>query len=622
MTKKLIPILCFSIYICSTWAQKAPMKYGKVDKADLEMKVYAADSSATAIVLCNCGYFDALQMQFVHQMRIKILKEEGKARGNFFVPAAEKAIVKGQCVNLENGVAVVSKLNKESIFIERVTKNQYRARVAFPNVKVGSVLDVEFYYTGLPTSWNFQETIPVRWSELILEQSSYFSFRKNWIGFIPLSISSSDRWVSKDVPAFKSEPYINNYQNYLSRFDIEISSISIPGSFYKEYATTWDAVTETLRSEPNFGMVLSSTSFFLKSIEKEIRSIAITPEDQLTRAFEIIKKFKWNKKESIWVSDSGLGFAYNKKIGNVAEINLTLILLLRKLDIEANPVLLSTRGNGVLPAFSVSFDKLNYVVIQAKIGEKTYILDATEDYLPVGILPERAINGRGLLVKKDSFEWVDLNAIKKDKTVSLLNLKLSPDGVLKGNWAFSSYDYAALDLRNHYKTFNNQDEYLKSVESKYLGLSIENYTMTDFDSIQKPIKEDFTIVLKNKVTKTNNQLFISPIQFNRLLQNPFKAEQRLYPVDFITPIEKTQLFRLELPEGFMVEQLPKNLKMALPEKVASFQMQYSINENIIQVLFKQNINKAVFYQGEYLDLKIFYDEIVKKQSEMLIIKKI
>src|ERR1035437_4511825 len=170
--KKFSLVLFLFISLNAIWAEKAPMKYGKVDKADLEMKIYPADSTASAVLLCNYGYFDSNQMQFVHQMRIKILKEEGKDQGNFSVPASEKTNVKGQTINLENGVPLVTKLNKEGIFIERITKNTYRARVAMPNVKVGSVLDIEFYFTGLPSYWSFQKDIPVRWSELILEEST------------------------------------------------------------------------------------------------------------------------------------------------------------------------------------------------------------------------------------------------------------------------------------------------------------------------------------------------------------------------------------------------------------------------------------------------------------------
>ena len=603
-------------------AQKAPMKYGKVDPADLAMKVYPADSSASAVVLCNYGYFDSNELQFVHQIRIKILKEEGKSSGNFSVPASEKTNVKGQTVNLENGVPVVTKLNKEGIFIERVTKGVYRARVAMPNVKVGSVIDVEFYYTGLPSYWDFQKTIPMRWSELILEENVNFSFRKNFTGYIALSEASDSRWVTKDVPAFKSEKFVNNVENYLTRMNIELSSIHIPGRLYKDFATDWEAVARTLRNDDDFGGGITSISFFLNGLEKEIRKTTSTPEERLAKAYDEIKKIKWNNEESVWISSTGLSHAFSKKIGSEADINLNLVLLLRKLDIDANPMVLSTRGNGLLPPYSVSLDRLNYVVAHVVIGDKTYLLDASEDNLPLGMLPERTINGRGLVIKKEAQEWVDLMPKKKDKSTSFINLKLSPDGTMKGEWNKIYYDYSALDQRRNYKKFNSQDEYLKSIESNHIGLSIENYTLAGLDSLQQPLRENLSVVVKNKATKANNQLYISPLLFDKYTENPFKAEQRVYPVDFTTPIEETQIFSLELPAGYSIDQLPQNIKLSLPENSANFQMISSADENKIQVLFKLNINKPVFIQAEYQDLKTFFDELVKKQSEMLIIKKI
>jgi len=622
MKKHLLILLLIFSLVDVIYAQKAPMKYGKVDQADLDMKVYPADSSAAAVVLCNYGYFNSRDFQFVHQMRIKILKEEGKSQGDFFVPATEKAVVKGQIVNMENGVPVVTKLGKESIFIERISKNHYQARVACPNVKVGSVIDVEFYYTGLPSLWKFQETIPVRWSELIIEDNQYLSFRKNAVGFTPFYVSTDGRWVTKDVPAFKSEPFINSYQNYMSRFDIEISSIHVPGELYKDYATTWEAVAEALNKESNFGQELYTIQLYINGLAKQIKETTTNPEDRLFKAYREIKRIKWNKTESIWISESGLSQSFSKRIGNASEVNLNLVLLLRKLDINANPLVLSTRKNGVLPQYSVSFDKLNYVAAHAVIGDKTYLLDATEENLPVGLLPERALNGRGMVVMKEGFNWVDLNPVKKEKTSSFFKLKLSSDGTMKGDWTKMCSDYAALDLRNHYKTFNSQDDYLKSIESDNIGLSVDKYDVSDLDSLQNPVKENFTIVLKNRVTKANNQLFVSPILMDKWNENPFKLEQRIYPVDFTTAIDKSLIVYLELPEGYVVEQLPKNTKMALPDNSASFQMQTAVAENIVQMIFKFNINKPIFYAAEYPDLRVYFDELVKKQSEMLILKKI
>lgn len=621
MKKTLTLVLMLTVSLNYIFSAKEPMKYGKIDKADLEMTVYPADSSASAVILCNYGYFNASDLQFVHQMRIKILKEEGKQRGNFYVPAAERTNVKGQTVNIENGKPVVTKLSNDGIFIEKITKGSYRARVAMPNVKVGSVIDVEFYYPGLPSYWSFQEVYPVRWSELVIEQNINFSFRKNFTGYAPLSESSNERWVAKDVPAFKTEPYINNYENYLTRFNIELSSIHVPGYLYKDFATDWKAVAKILREDDDFGGRTTNPNFFLNSIEKQIKQQTKDPQEQIAKAYEEIQKVKWNNESSLTASKEGLTHCYNKKIGNSADINLMLISLLRKLDIQAYPVAISTRDNGVLPPFSVSLDKLNYVLVQAIVGENVIYMDATEEFLPLGILPERTLNGKGLVIRKDDEEWVDLSPVKKNKQVIALNLKLTPDGTLKGDYQKSFFDYAALKERIRYKKFNDEESFLKSVENKFAGLSIDKFNVYDADSTNKPIKEEFSITLKNAVTKANNQLFVNPLLLDKYEENPFKVENRLYPVDFTTSKEQVQVYNLEIPTGYSVEKLPENIKMTLPENSGSFLMQSSVTENNVQVLFKLLINKPVFYQQEYPGLRTFFDELVKKQSEMIIIKK-
>jgi len=256
------------------------------------------------------------------------------------------------------------------------------------------------------------------------------------------------------------------------------------------------------------------------------------------------------------------------------------------------------------------------------IDEKTYLLDATDENLALGLLPERAINGKGLIIRKESIEWVDLTTAKKDKEVSIFDLELTTDGKLKGNWTKSYFDYSAYQVRSKYKKKNSRDDYLKDLESKYHGLSIDEYNISNLDSVQLPVKEIYKVSIKNKITKTSDQIFIQPILFDSYSENPLKAVERVYPVDFTTGFEKTFIFYLNIPEGYTVDQVPKNIKMALPQNTATLQRLSNVSENKIQVLFKLFVNKPVFYQPEYQDLKAFFDELVKKQTEMIILRKV
>jgi hypothetical protein len=602
-------------------AQKAPMKFGKVDIADLQMTSYPLDTSAVAVVLCDYGYFDATNFMFTQTLRVKILKKEGLKWADHSYPGYSKSDVRGITYNLENGKIVESKLKSESVFRERVSEDYYRLRVAMPNVKEGSIMDIEFSYKWLPNFWYFQREIPVKWSELILEKSQYIEFRKNYTGFIPLSVSTDTRWVAKDVPAFKPEPYLNSKSNYISKFEFDILRLTIPGD-YKEFTTDWDAVNRRLNEHSHFGNALQG-ALFLNSTAKEIENTYSNPLDKIKAAFEFVKKsVKWNEKESLLASSNVLVTAFNKKIGNSADINLILLQLLKKLDFNAYPVVMSSRDNGMLRPYSPSLEKLNYVITCVKLEDQTILLDATEELMPVGLLPERAINGSGRIIDPKFTDWVEINNTKKNRKLVQGTFSFIGTNVLSGKLIYNNVDYAAFNFRKKYQSYNSEDGYLKHFEKNNTGFEVENLKLTDLDSIYKPVIAEYDIKIKNRVDVLGDLISFNPMLLERIDENPFKLEERLYPVDFGTSMEKIYLYTINLPEGYQVDQLPKPLIIKLPDNSASCIYQISNMNGTVQVMFKFMINKPVFYQTEYSQLRSFYDEVVKKQSELVVLKKI
>jgi len=608
-------ITILSVIQITAFALKAPIKFGKVDKADMEMKAYPADTSAVAAILCDYGYFSSTRFQFVRTLRIKIFKKEGTYWGNQYFPTNSKADIRGITYNLENGEIVESKLKSESIFEERITKNYFRTRVAMPNVKEGSIIDLEFCYIGLPDEWRFQEEVPVRWSELIIEPSPYLSFRKNFYGFERLSESTDMRSVAKEMPAFKKEPYMNSPSNYITKYEIELLSFR-----FFEFSTTWDAVNTRLRESENFGKAMQGSAF-LNSIAKEIEKNYTDPFERLKAAHEAIKKaVKWNESESVTSTSENLITPFNKKIGNSADINLMLIQLLKKLDFEVYPIALSTRNNGFLSPVSPSLMKLNYVIAYVLLGDKTYFLDATEEFLSVGMLPERCINLQGRLIDENKSQWINLMTDKKDRKFIQFDMKLEADNVLTGNITTTNFDYAALSFRKKYEKFNSKEEYLKDFESINKGLSVINCNITNLDSIYLPLKESYEVKIKNNATTVGNMVYIKPLLFEQIISNPFKSEDRKYPVDFIYPSEKIYTLKLELPEGAQVAELPKPLMMKLEDGSASVQYQVTVTDKNVLLYYKFVVKKAIYSELEYSDLRALFSEMVKKHAEQIVIK--
>lgn len=605
-------------------AQKAPIKFGKIDKADLENNVYAPDSSAAAVVLCDYGNFTMTRFQTVRTLRIKILKKEGLSIANQSFQLDSKADISGITYNLEGDEIVETKLKNESIFKTRITQDFFEMRVAMPNVKVGSVIDIQFTFYGLPRSWDFQLMIPVVHSELNIEKGPNLRFTKIFYGFIPLKESTESRWVAENMPAFKIEPFITSSNNYRTRIEFEPQTFRTSGyTKIMDYHTTtdWDGIRDLLLAETFFGQALSSDAYMKKAAEV-IKASGAKQDELLKMAYDYIKCIKWNKQERLMTEKPLLNAVMKEGNGNSAEINLALIQLLRKLDFKVSPVVCSTRENGRLSPFVPSVYKLNYV-IAAVIREKdTLLLDATEEHCPYYLLPMRALNGQGQIMEKSNTGWIPINAKKKDKQMVVYNLTVEDDMSLKGKVTYLKGDYAALDFRNYYESFNSDEAYLTAFKSGKKGLKILSHKIDNLDSIYKPINEEFEFTATNSVSNIDGELYIMPLVFEQLKENPFQVVSREYPIDFGYAREKTIIVNYTIPQGYSVTKLTEDASMKLPGNTAFFIRKTTVTDNKVTITYKFNINKSLFPPAEYSDLREFYNQIITKQADPIVLKKI
>lgn len=583
--------------------------------ADLEMTSYPKDTSAPAVVLCDYGYFKADILQFHQMKRIKILKKEGYSYATYAFPGKFRYSIKGLTINLENGKIVKEKLKNESIFENRVTENKYETRLAMPNVKVGSILDLDFTYTGFPDDWEFQDKIPVKYSELNIENSPKVKFRSNFFGYEPLSFSSPGHWIAKDMPAFKEEAFINSAKNYISRCEFDLIQIGLIG-----LAATWEDVVTALQSNHNFTFFYPASAQ-LNEIAKKIEESGSSKEKMMKDAFEAIKTIKWNEKESLYTSDQALNYIMKMKTGNSADINSLLYGLLKKLKIEVYPVAISTRENGILSQYSASMFKFNYLLVLAKIGDKSYLLDATEQYNPYYLLPFRCLNSQGRIIDVEKNGWVDLEADYKDKEVVIYDLKLDESLSLKGFLSSDMYDYSAFNFRKAYRKFNSREEFLDSYKTNKPGLIINDYAVMNLDSIYLPVSEKFDITANSQVIESGDELIIIPLLYHQMKENPFKSETRKYPVDYGYKKESTIVSKILIPDNYMVKELPQTSEIKLPDNSASFRYESKISGNQIIITSSFNIDKTVFYYNEYSNLRGLYNQMIRKQSEPVILKK-
>lgn len=640
---KLVLIIAFILSSYCGFAQKDPIEFGNVSMEELNMTSYIPDTSATAVILMDYGktYINSTVGSFVlireRTLRIKILSKDGLGWANFRIPYVNKSQkiteVKGITFNLENGLVEQTKLTSEGIVSEQVNKYLDVQSFTLPKVKVGSVLEVTYTissenYKDFP-DWQFQYSIPTKHSEYRVTIPDIFIFEKYLAGYITVTdytvkdVTRSDlkskqhRWVLSNVPAFKPEPFMSSERDYLSKIFFALSYIDFPG-YPIEVMGSWSKLQSNLYKNEGFGGILSKGNG-IKDITKNLIAGLTTPEDKIKAIYKYVTStLEWNGIRD-FIADPPKTVLEKKK-GTTADINVMLGAMLIQAGIPIKIVLLSTRDHGFVREQYPTSSQFNYVVCMTTLGDRTLFLDGTERNLPLGVLPERCLNGQGLVISEsEPLTWIPLNTKQLSKNIVYVDLALDKDATLKGTLSYTRDGYAAYRMRNTLLQ-SSKEIYLKEFSDgeSFQILKSEFQNIEDLSLL--PI-EKHEIVFSDQATLNGDLIYLNPILFNKIESNPFISETRTYPIDFNSPIESTFVGKIQLPEGFIIEEIPPAKLISLPQGSGKFRYSISNNGNTINIVSSLIINKNLFLQDEYQFIKEFYNQIVLKHAEQIVIKK-
>lgn len=653
--KKIFLTTSFFFFTLLLSAQKKsnPLpKFGDISLDDLKMTVYAKDSSAEAVVLYDIGKTSFtvqsgnIQMvQEVHE-QIKILKPSALERGSFSLQYYDASSqlqeyftdIKGFTHNFNNGSPTKDKLTKEMIFNEKISENQKITKISMPNVKVGSIIEYTYTkHTPLnvrlnPDTWYFQQNIPVALSDYKITIPAYFYYRMLMNGFLSLYINDTEQvnisqfnvfgteyhFALKDAPAFRKEKFITMSGDYVSKIDFELASVNWPNVLIKDFSLDYNSLNKTLLEDPTVGQQISKRGF-LKDIAKEITTKYSDSTERISAAVSYItKNVKWNEKESFYCTN--LKKVLEAKTGDAGDINLLLIALLREIGFDANPVILSTRDNGRIHEVYALLKRFNYVVAHIDANGKDLLIDATDENLKIGTLPYNCLNHRGWLIHPTNARFVSLEPTEKDSEFESVNLKLNADGGLVGSYTKSYAGYSASSVRKLLKK-EGEEKFIEEIKKGKPNWTINKLIFNNQTDINKAFEAKYELEMTDYLTVAGNMLYLKPMLSEGHSENPFKEEERNFPVDFATPIEESFLGKFEIPEGYSVAEIPKSASVSLPDNGGKFIYFVKIDNNIINVSSRIMFRKSLYTPEEYFYLKEFYNQIVKKHEEQIILKK-
>jgi Domain of Unknown Function with PDB structure (DUF3857)/Transglutaminase-like superfamily len=651
----LIPFLLATISLAT--AQKKPQKekpldieFGKIPAEDIKMTTYSLDSSAEAVVLAAKGRIgfetrsNGLQVSYNFFRRVKLLKKSSfEAEGNIRI----SYVSKDNYEDLRRIKAAViqpdgtrQELTKKDFFEEKVTASRTAKKFAFPNLTEGCIIEYEYEILserfGTLYDWQFQENIPVRHSELWLSTPEFYEYVYLFKGRVKLNkepqketfLDGSTRLAvqkmyADSVPALKPEGYITTMSDYLSQITFQLSRINYSDGRIVNRFTNWKDVAEKLVKNETLGEQYLRKSNYgdVWRAVKPLLEGAKTEDEKIEIVYEYISKNVTWSEDYDFTSDGSLNAAFKKKKANSGELNMMLIACLLEANIKASPMLVSTRGHGKPVTVYPIMEQFNHLACYIERGEKSLIIDAGNIHRPVGVPRGSTMNEQGFILDKNDPHWIVLSPSGSNE-ITLGNFKLSEEGTLSGSISSNYKGYAAVDVREEEEDKEKNHEIVKKALAKdFPDIKIDSITIMNLDNTAEAFKRIVYCEIPNAATTAGDLIYIKPALKTDFDENPFKQPKREYPVDFSHPFKDQFILNLTIPDGYKVEELPKSIKVSLPENGGIFQYLSSLNGNVIQLVVKIQLDQLHFESEEYVIVKEFFNQIATKSAEQVVLKK-
>jgi hypothetical protein len=630
----IITLLFFSI--CIHAQEKMNLKWGDIPEEDLAMTIYDKDSSASAVVLEDLtkmwltSSLEDLLVAYEHHTRIKILTSEGLDQGDIdlvYFSRNDLEYIRNLKVQVIQPDGSKYELSKKEKRKENTSKYLTTYKIAIPQVQIGSIIEYKYRLESKRIitleDWNFQREIPVRRAQLEVDFP-------NEVEYQPMITNANyiyrrGPFYSADyIPAMQEESFITTMEDYRGRVRFQLKRYD-NGYYKKEVFTSWGKIAYSLIHDKYFGEQYSNKKNYknlLKAVQSIVDNLDLSEKQKINELYAfILEKVKWDGNYSL-TADRKIDDCFKNGEANSGEMNLMMLALLKASNIEAYPAVLSPRSEGKMYQFHPFLEQFRHMIVQVKLKdtEEVMYVDLSDKWRPAGLPAVNSLNGRTWLITDEKYYWIDL-VPSYGEDIFLVNASIDDSGELAIEMRGKYTGYNAIPERIAHDKNKDSEHWAERFKSNFPDFEIVESSCENLKEINKAFKDQFKANVPGAVQNAGDILYVSPILYSSFTENPFKLKERTYPVDFSYPFGEKYVFQFEIPEQYVVDELPESVNFKLPDGSASYKMISSASGSKIQVISQFKLKKSVFNQEEYIYLKSLFDRMIEKQGEQIVLKK-
>jgi len=262
-------------------------------------------------------------------------------------------------------------------------------------------------------------------------------------------------------------------------------------------------------------------------------------------------------------------------------------------------------------------------VVTAKTGKRYLIFDPTNQYVPIGDMPDYEQGGYGLLLAgKDSeviaFPVLNPALAKLERTAKF---DLASDGTLKGDVSVTRTGGAAWQIRGRMTMSSDKEqrEYVeRSLQQDFSTFTLNSESVNNLKQVDQPLGMQYSVTAPSYAKNAGTLLLVRPRVLGSLA-DPLDNKPRQVPISFPRVGTWTDSFDVKIPAGYTVDDVPDPVNVDVG--FATYHSEVKAQGDTLHYTRQYVLKKVELAPDQYVTLRKLEGQITADENSDAVLKK-
>ena len=315
---------------------------------------------------------------------------------------------------------------------------------------------------------------------------------------------------------------------------------------------------------------------------------------------------------------------WKKQYGNGAELTWLFLALARAAGFDASGLWVSDRQSYFFFPKTMDGRRLDANVVSVKLDGKDIFFDPGAAFAPFGMLPWSETGVEGLKLDKDGGTWVHTSVPLPNESAirRKAELSLSQTGDLSGKLTVT---YTGLEAwqRRVEKRLDDDAERKKFLEDEVretipAACEVELTNQPDWKSSALSLAAEFTLKVPGWVSGAGRRALLPVGLFSATEKRLFDHAERVHPVYFQFPFERSDDISIDLPLGWQVATAPKPQK--LDAKAIVYSLEANNDKSTLHLNRRLDVDLVLVPVANYANLRQIFQIMRTSDEEQVILQ--